>query len=257
MAGSHTARFCYSNVLTTGAVSITSSSDTTSLPDDNVTHPWRTKVWRATNNSLEWVQFNLPSAQAVQQVAIFNHNFTAGATVTLLGATNADFSPTALTTPLTNNATSILHNYSSPETYQYWRLQIEDSTNADNVEVGFAFLGEYVEFDYRPGFRYQVIDPSESVFSDGGQRASYVKDKYRAVGFNLGDHDTLNDLENIIQTVGFNTDFVLMLDPDGVAFDNIPDGLYRFTLYGSLVNWEHDHRMAGVFNTPVGFEEAR
>lgn len=256
-SGAHTARFCYSNALQLSGVGITASSQGTTTPDDNVTHPWRTKKWQATGNSDEYVQFNLPAAKEVQQVALFNHNFTSAATVTILAATNSAFSPTAVTTSgLTFNSNVLLHAFANGQTYQYWRVRIQDSTNAANVSLGFAYMGPFKEFDYRPGMQYNVIDPSPVVRSWDNQKARYQKTKYRAVGFQIGDHLDIEDLQNIIETVGLGKDFVLMLDPQNNSFDNITDGLWRFTMYGSLVSWEQNHRMRGVFNTPVGFEEA-
>lgn len=257
VSGAHVARFCYSNVLKLSGVSISSSSQATTKPDDNVTHPWRTKVWQAAGKTDEYVQFDLPAAKTVQQVALFNHNFTSSATVTILGATNSSFSPTAVTTSgLTFNNNVLLHTFPNAQSYQYWRIRIQDPTNSENPSLGYAFMGAYKDFDYRAGFEYRVIDPSTVVKSWDNQKTKYEKTKYRAVGFQIGDHLDIKDLQNIVETVGFGTDFVLMLDPKNNSFDNVADGYWRFSMYGSLVSWDHSHRMRGVFNTPVGFEEA-
>lgn len=256
-SGAYTARFCYSNVLQLAEVSISSSSEVISLPNTNITHPWRTKLWGATGKTDEYIQFKLPVAKDVQQIALFNHNFTVAATVTILGATNTSFSPIAVTTTgLTFNKDVLLHSFATPQNYQFWRIRIEDSSNSANVSLGFAFMGAFKEFDYRAGFQYKVIDPVTIVRSYDNQKAVYNKTKFRAVGFNIGDHINIQELQNIIDTVGFNKDFVLMLDPHNNSFDNTTDGLWRFTMYGALTSWDHTHRMRGVFNVPVGFEEA-
>jgi hypothetical protein len=260
MSASYLARFCYHNVLTLSGVAITSSSQSTSLPDDNVINALRTKVWEATGKNDEYVQFNLPSVKKVQQVAIINHNFTAGATVTILAATNSDFSPTAVTTAALTVNTEFglaLHSFATEQTYQYWRIRVQDSGNSNSVQIGFASMGPYTELDYRPGFRLRVVDPSRVVHSMDGQKAIFSRTKYKMVEFLIGDAQDVEDLEDIITEVGIGKDFVLILDPNNNKFDNITDGLWRFTLYGTLAGWDMSHRMKGVFNVSAVFEEAR
>ena len=253
----HTARFCITNSMRVAGTTVTASSAVTSLPAANITNPWRTKVWRATGKSDEYVQFTLPSAQPVTQVAIFNHNLTSAATVTILAATNSSFSPTAVTTSgLTYNSGVLLHHFATTQSYQYWRIRVQDSGNSNNVELGFAFLGTHVDFDYRPGFSLKPIHPAIVKRSWDNQKTTYQKSQYRAVGFNIGDAQDISKLDNIIDTIGYGKNFVLILDPGNNAFDEITDGYWRFTFYGSLSSWENEHRIRGVFNTPVGFEEA-
>ena len=256
---SNIARFCYVNWVTRPGAGVSGSSQQITLPDDNIQNPQRVRVWEATGNTAEWMQVNLPSALPVDQLVVLDHNWTAGATVTLVGSANAGFSPPAITIddiPFSSDYGVAAYAVPSTLSYQYWRLLVEDSGNADDIQIGYIFLGPKVDFDYRPGFNFKQPDPSVEVFSDDGQRSLYVRSKYREVRFNIGDELDLTKLTGFYRWQG-KRDFILMLDPDNDQFDNVTDGQFSWTMLGSLALMEFNHRTMGVVTAPLKFREAR
>lgn len=92
------------------------------------------------------VTIDLGSAKAVNAIAIYDHNFTSGATITLKGNTADSWESPAFSETITYNAEKILQYLTSTQTYRYWQLQITDAANSDGyIEIGTLGLFEYME----------------------------------------------------------------------------------------------------------------
>lgn len=91
----------------------------------------------------ETITFDLTIATDMDYIYVSNTNFTSSATVTIQGnATDVWTSPSFSETlvELTNNGW--IKAFNTTETYRYWRLKIEDSTNTDSeLELAYVFLG--------------------------------------------------------------------------------------------------------------------
>lgn len=102
---------------------------------------WRSNIGELSNVTLT-VNFGAPVN--VTTCALFDHNLTSGATVTLKGNT-AD----AWGAPLYTEALTIIEYLD--ETYQYWQLEITDALNPDGyLKIGELFLGAHLELEVNP-----------------------------------------------------------------------------------------------------------
>jgi hypothetical protein len=96
--------------------------------------------WKATGNVEEYVVIDLQSAKAISGFALFNHNFTSSATITLEANTSNSWGAPAFTKTLTWS-TYYVWTYFVEQTYRYWRIVIEDAGNANDIEVGELYIG--------------------------------------------------------------------------------------------------------------------
>lgn len=106
------------------------------------------------------------------------------------------------------------------EALRYWRLLIEDLDNPNGyVEAGSVFLGNFFEPErgaIQIPFDGQYIDRSETVFSEGGQTFSDVKEKAESFsvewfGLTIAEKE---EIDLIFDTFGTNTPFFISIDPN-------------------------------------------
>lgn len=235
-------RFAWQNRVEPAATAITANSSLATLPWNNVKNQIPSKAGRTgTTTELE-LTFDMIAAVSVQQVAILNHNFTTAATVTLAGATNSAFSPTAISLGLTSVIDlPILGEFSALQTYRYWRLTVSDATNPDGyLEIGHVSLGPYDEFDL-PDFESadEIIDPSIQTIAVGGAQISFAKEKYRIYSVPISpiqQADRRQLMDTIFKDRGTTRGFYLFLDPLNKRDNENPatglDGLHRYTILG-------------------------
>ena len=93
--------------------------------------------------------FDLGSPKAVTYIAILNHNISSGATITIEGNAVDVWTAPSLTQTLTYNADAVIYNFTSAQTYQYWRLIIDDGSNPDGfIELSKVYIGDFVQMPY-------------------------------------------------------------------------------------------------------------
>jgi hypothetical protein len=212
----------------------------------------------------------------VQHVVLVDHNFVSPSdnlpvpqVVSVLAATNAAFAPTAVTAPIKNihdGYPIAVHSFSSNQLYRYWRISVNVSAGYfDAAEIGYIYMGVSTDVDYLPTFRIGYQDPSKSVYSISGQRAAFVRDKYRTVSLATSDLEDM-DLHDAIEAGSSqHEDFILMLDPAGdqLGYGTLPgitgplEGVLRYTLYGHITRYNMQHRTFGASRATINFEEAR
>lgn len=144
---------------------ITSSSEASGLPDDNAVDDFVAKKWRTTADTGQWIKFDLGSpAKKITMVAIFGHNLTSGATITLEASSDNDWEGEGdpeYSQVMTWNEKAIVEFLD--ETYQWWRITFEDGDNSDTyIEIGRICAGEYIEptVNVSQDVQKQYIDPS-------------------------------------------------------------------------------------------------
>lgn len=208
-------RFAYDFDTWDGAT-ITSSSEETNLPDDNVVDAFVSKVWRATGDSSEWIKFDLGSAVNIKMVGLFNHNLSSGATVKLqANATDVWTSPSYDVT-LTWNAYKIVKFLD--ETYRWWRITFADGSNPDNyIEVGRIVGGDYLEPTYNivDGFTKGLVDPSYIKPVEGLETYASARSKYwtYTLSWLWLTRAVQDDLQDMFETIGTTERLVVSLDP--------------------------------------------
>lgn len=105
-------------------------------------HRYRSKILEAPNTII----IDLGSAQQIKAVALYDHNLTSAATITLEGNDANAWGAPAFSEAITWVDDKILHYLSTAQTYRYWRISITDMTNtAGYIEIGELYLGSYIE----------------------------------------------------------------------------------------------------------------
>ena len=242
------------------AATITGSSEENSdLGAANLVHDFIAVPWRTTGDTSENVVFNLGSAVKLTCFAIFAHNFSSGATVTLQGnASDSWGSPTysqALTIA-TDADGNVLPRivFFLDQTFQYWRLLVADATNPDGyIQIGRLMAGEYYEMtrNIAQAWGWQLNDPSEGERIAGRQTYYKQRNKYRTanVNFNYVGQTQVDKMQAIFEKVGNSKPLVVSIDPD-----NRPTKDSAYCYLATPLGLAH--RLIGNFDTStLVFEE--
>jgi len=205
------------------AAAITSSSEVTGLPDDNAVHAFVARVWRTTGDAAEWIKFDMGSAKKITMVAIFGHNLTSGATVTVEANSSDSWTTPAYTGAITWNELALVKFLD--QTHRWWRITFADAANPDGyIEIGRICAGEYVEpaVNVTEEVIRTVADPSNAEEAEGRQGWYYEKPKYRVcqVKFTGIARAQQDQLETMFRAVGNTRPMVFALDPDNYPSDD-------------------------------------
>lgn len=105
---------------------------------------------------------------------------------------------------------------------RYWRFQIDDQSNPlGYVELGSLYLGDIytttrgaVEFPFSSG----LVDRSNTVYSEGGQTFSDIKQKSQefSLEWNALTYQELEQFTEIFERFGTSVPFFVSMDADGV-----------------------------------------
>jgi len=217
------------------ASAVTSSSATSGNPANSVLHDHPGKIWQASGDVGEWVQFYSASGLTFNQVALFNHNLSSTATVLLQGSTDANWTipddiPFNETIPLTVDADDNIlpraNMFFAATSYNYWRVFINDVNNADGkIRVGRICAGVYYEVsrNFSDGSRFTLKDPSTFSKVPGSVENITIKtaadgqaSRFRQVrvDFSLTTEAEFEKWEAIFSKIGNSRPCVLSLDPD-------------------------------------------
>ena len=243
------ARFLYTFKFDTATIS--SSSEVSGLPDDNVVDDFVAKVWRTTADTGQWIKFDLGSALKITQVSLFGHNLTSGATITLQANSSDSWGAPAYSQAMTWDDKVIIKFID--QTYRWWRITFEDGSNPDTyIEVGRICAGEYIEPDVNVNQEVQkkIIDPSTRTETEGRQGYTIEKPEYRVFSVYFSDIDRTqqDQLETLFRAVKTINPLVFALDPDNHPADDTIYCMVTTPLsitQGALENG----------NVPITFEE--
>jgi len=168
----------------------------------------------------EWIKFTYAAAIDVDVVGIFENNFMPGATVKIqANATDVWISPSidqALTYTKDDKASIDLgrdvgiwsYQFSSTESYKYWRLSVDDPTNPDGyIKIGFIFTDESLDM---PGMSvnqtFPIVSNSTVMFSTSGQAYGLKKLQINTASFNFPVITTAQKKE--MEVFYYNTDLI-------------------------------------------------
>jgi len=99
------------------------------------------------------IRIALPTAQAVDLVAVVGHNLTENAVITVKAGSDIDVSD--YSNPMTTRRRTSFLKIASPQTYQFWRIEIKDETNTHEfIDIGYLVLGQVttLDFSFREGW---------------------------------------------------------------------------------------------------------
>jgi len=157
------------------------------------------------------ITIDLGSAQEVKALALYDHNFTSGATL-LLEADDAatfdsDGGSAQFSEAVTWNDDKILHYLSAATTKRYWRISITDTANTDNyLEIGELFLGSYLEltrnFAYGHGTNFVfTLSTKKNEYGVEFDRFGNIQEKFTLNFKGLPDTD-ITSIKTMLAAIG-------------------------------------------------------
>ncbi len=219
-------RFLYDNLVDRSTTVISSSSEVSDLPDDNVRHPHKGKVWRTGVTAAdEWIKFDLGTAQNVQAFVALAHTLTASDSVIRIQASATDsWVAPPVDVALTVNADVLYHYWSAAQSYRWWRFKFTKSAAGETRDVGRIFLGTYYEaaqdiaYD---GYEIRPVDLSETSRSLDGASYSDSKEIYHDVTaeFEYISDAQMDAFRAIAAWVGTHTPLFFHVDPEDMGAD--------------------------------------
>jgi hypothetical protein len=216
-------QFFYNNLW--DAQNIESSSETTNYPDTNTQHRWKSRPWRSTDVSAEYIRTDGGSSLSAAGFFIFAHNVTSSGTVMVKGSDD-NWASTPFEQVMTRTGDLFVYIPSVPVEYDDLGFFFSDVTNTDGyIEIGRIWFGEYWEptIGYSPTMLERMIDPSSVMTSSGGQKSILEKEKYKvwdmvfecitdALGFN-----------SFFDSVGNSREFVILKKPKNYYMQTYPN----------------------------------
>lgn len=234
-------KFLINNNATRDITVITASSSNANFPVANLKHPFRSKRWRSTGVSSEWVKFDLSIfADAVDSFVMLWPKedpiaITSGATIRIqANDTDVWTSPSVDEYVTINDTYKIASKYwTSAQTYRYWRVLISDVANPSGyLELGVVWFGKALGISNADkGFKYELEDKSKVTSTPFGNE--YV-DEYPLVasvdlGYtNLSSTD-VEILEAAYRLKGRKDPILVVIDEAGEFSDKD-----HFVVYGKM-----------------------
>jgi hypothetical protein len=234
--GRRNARICDNNHMTIASVTAPAA---VGFPFSNAINAKRRgKVWKPGTNSFT-IEIDLLTAKQFSFVGIFGESnqvfkISNAATITIKANSINIFSgavPYSKTIPVTDSgAFADLTDASNLTGFQYRFVQIiiDDSTNPDDVEIAYIYLGDHTDFAFNvnQGFQWNQQDLSKRVSSDSGVVYSVAKNQYSVfsgMGFSYLDTSDRQKIQSTVARLGLSNPFVFCLDPLEIGFD-LEDG---------------------------------
>jgi len=153
-------RYTIDNYLST-AISITPSSEDSIYKKDYLYNQRPSLPFRFTGKTDENIVIDFGSAKTITIIALINHNLTSNATIKIQANSVNDFTTPPYNVTLTWHEENLY--FTLNQTYQYWKLIIQDSGNSENIEIGELIFSEYKDFSrtfswgYPEGIFYNVL----------------------------------------------------------------------------------------------------
>lgn len=174
-----------------------------------------------TGKTSEYVVMDLGSAQKISGFAAFNHNFTSSAIIKLEANSADNWSAPAFSVDVTASS-YFLFAYFMEQTYRYWRLSVQDGTNAKTLEIGELYLGVAEELGYvsTDGVLNRTAVADKSVTRSGSVLGRYSY-SVRSFSFNLAflNPDKRHALSLIYQEHGVTEPIVIAIWEDAIELE--------------------------------------
>lgn len=153
--------------------------------------------------------------------------------------------------------TVVTENGIAPEAYRYWRLLIVDQNINGFVEIGALYLGTHYKV-IRGGtvlpLRNTSVDRSETIYSEGGQEFSDVKQKTASFSLQFSgvSSEEVERLEDFFKKVGMSIPFFVSLDDD-LQFSSTINRKIRYVKFSSSLDITNTSNK--FFNCNMNFTE--
>lgn len=201
------------------AESLEMSSEETAWPKENTQDRWKTKTWRATGDTSEYVRTTGASALQIYGAFVINGNVTASGTVTLNGSSdNWDSINASLAMTRSTDGTMYVYLPSAPITRNDWGVYVADATNPDGyISLGRVWLGAYYEEDigYNPNVKQWTEHNTIELEASGGQISLLEKPDFEKFTFPFDLIKNKTRYDTLISRVGKKKEFFIVRKPKG------------------------------------------
>ncbi len=249
-------RLMNTNFFSQTAIVINSLSKNSNFPVSNLKHPFRSKRWRSTDVTSEWVKFDMVTSEEIDSVVLLwpkedGIRLSNSAVIRIqANATNV------WTSPAVDQALSISNDYlmasyyfSTAQNYRYWRLVIEDPGNPYGfLELGVIWLGKSLAVENaQNGFKFDLVDTSKRTSTDFGHEYVDVYPQVAKLDFSYQNMDyvAIQTLENAFRINGFSNPVLVLIDPEEALFNKD-----HFAIYGKFRNsFGIQHVRRDILNT--------
>lgn len=143
------------------------------------------------------------------------------------------------------------------EAYRYWRILFEDENANGFIEVGAFFLGTHFTFEMGGvvlPVRNSQVDRSETIYSEGGQEFSDIKEKTSSWALTLNGMSEIEieKLESFFNDYGTSAPFFASFDDD-LQYSSIVNRKLKYVKLSS--DLEITNTTEGFFNVAMNFME--
>lgn len=216
-------RLLNTNRMADTAATLTASSAASALPADAAVNPDRSYVWRsATDTTVQTLDIDLGSVLAVTAVALANVRLLGSGVIELYerGDGSSPGSSTLVATlPAQDRDTRTTFAFFASQSHRHWQLKwTNPGSDSDYAELGFGFLGTYLEptRNVRVPARVSRVDPSIGTMAVSGQKTFVERPKYFAGAWEFIEiaEAQLDDFRSLWDTIGAREPIFMVLDTD-------------------------------------------
>lgn len=175
--------YLWNNLIDGPSVSLSATSEDSEWPVENVQDQRIAKVWKTgASVALESVVIDFGSAVAIQSFVCFAHDLLeTDSVIKIQGNASATWTAPSVDVTLTWASGAIVYNWSSAQTYRYWRFTFTKASAGVTRSIGRLFLGPLMTATgpIDKGYKTRKVDPSIVTESIPGQTYSNVKTTFR------------------------------------------------------------------------------
>jgi|Deesub1362B_J571_1020462.scaffolds.fasta_scaffold00331_43 hypothetical protein len=200
------------------SVTITPSSEDSIYVKQYLYNQRPSLPFRFTGKADENIVFDFGEAKTITIIALVNHNLTSNAILKIQANSVNDFTTPPVDLNFTyhkGNVYLILN-----ETYQYWKLIIQDSQNTNNIQIGELIFNQYKDFSktfnwgYKTGKNYNVLRHESPFGQSWKQYLSDQREEFYTFDA-IEDAKLKSEVEQFFDDLkGSESWFLLIPDPD-------------------------------------------
>jgi len=175
----------------TSSITITPSTQDYAYPKANLLDVYGSEVFKFTDYSDVNIVFYKAAFFDFDSIAIVNHNFTSGATITLEANTSDAWGAPPYQESITWReymTYDFVTAVATTDNYDYVRIRIQDPGNTEALQIGYIMLGDYVQM---PGFSPDLSIGDQvlgvSAITDSGQTEGTKYYDRRVITVNMND----------------------------------------------------------------------
>ncbi len=238
------------------SATVTASSEDANFLGTNAAALPVSKPWKSADGVMTGAKLliDLGSAQAIDAIALVNHNLRSASTLTVRGGTVTDPAGSDYQATMTYRAKLSWLLLSAAETWRYWSFELDDAGHPDNhVRAGYAMLGTKIPLNMQimPNWSLQsekIVRQIENEFGTpmvGAVIAEPSALSFSWDGLSAADRDQVRDF---LSGLDLGVDPILCVpDPDDTEayFARLREGMSVNTQNTNRVQIEAEFRTDG------------